>query len=175
MSAGYCLSLRRLFCIPVVTRESHPISSHARNRESIAAFPQEKRQRVFRASAVDSRFRSCEEIGRISLRRSEHRRIGAEEDNVHPVNTSSSPRKRESRGGARKTRRWVYCETAGLDSRFRGNDEWLLAIFCLSPHRIVDAPDVTCEAPRFLHTLESGNLVWRFRNITVGESCVRRP
>ena len=63
-----------------------------------------------------------------------------------PHYLSSFPRKRESRGGAHKIRLRLYCGTARLDSRFRGNDEVLLPSYCLSPRRIFGAPVVICES-----------------------------
>ena len=91
-----------------------------------------------------------------------------------PTDTSSFPRKRESRGAARKTIRRLCCGIARLDSRFRGNDEVLIEFYRLLSRQFFDVPTVVARAARFLHALESGNLVWRFRNITVGESCMRR-
>ncbi len=53
LSAGYCLSLRRIFDVPVVICERHPISSHARQREkrsqpraSVFALPDNSRPRT---------------------------------------------------------------------------------------------------------------------------------
>ena len=61
----------------------------------------------------------------------------------HPI--SSHARKRESRGGARKTLRCFSCGNDRLDSRFRGNDEVLSAGYCLSLRRIFSVPAVICE------------------------------
>ena len=64
---------------------------------------------------------------------------------THPAKSSSFPRKRESRGGARKTLRCFSFGNERLDSRFRGNDEVLSVDYCLSLCRIFDGPAVICE------------------------------
>ena len=73
------------------------------------------------------------------------------------TNSSSFPRKRESRGGARKTLRWFSCGNGRLDSRFRGNDEVLFDSYCLFRCRYFRDPTFIVRGVRFLHTLESGN------------------
>ena len=64
---------------------------------------------------------------------------------TRPTNSSSFPRKRESRGGAHKTLRCFSCGNERLDSRFRGNDEVLSVDYCLSLRRIFGGPAVICE------------------------------
>ena len=64
---------------------------------------------------------------------------------THPANSSSFPRKRESRGGAHQTFRCFSCGNGRLDSRFRGNDEVLSAGYCHSLRRIFGGPTVICE------------------------------
>ena len=72
---------------------------------------------------------------------------------THTANSSSFPRKRESRGGARKNLRWFSCGNGRLDSRFRGNDEVLLADCWLSLRRLFRVPAVIVRGVQFLHTL----------------------
>ena len=156
------------------SKNPHYSSSFPRKRESRDGARKTRRRLYCRDARLDPRFRACEEIGRFSLRRSEHRRTGAEKNNIHPINTSSFPRKRESRGDARKTLRRLYCETTGLDSRFRGNDERLVGIFDFFTHSFAGmtkccrwlilficaesgAPrSLLARVFRFLHTLYGG-------------------
>ena len=80
-----------------------------------------------------------------------------------PYKHSSFPRKRESIAAFPQGKPSRYSGWPPPDSRFRGNDEVLFGGYCLLQCRYLGDPSVTMRAVRFLHTLESGNLLRRFR------------
>ena len=126
LSVDYCLSLRRIFGDPAVICERRPIFSHARERESRGGA-----RKTFRCFLVETEdwIPAFERVKK----------------SWRPNYSSSFPRKRESRGGTRKTLRCFSCGTGRLDSRFRGNDEVLLADYCLPLRRHFGVPTVICE------------------------------
>ena len=131
-------------------------SSFPRKRESSLPFPREKHQRVLRAPPLDSRFRACEEIGRLSqitagTPKSRRREIQQPADN-----NSSFPRKRESSLPFPQEKHRRVLRAPPLDSRFRGNDEELV----VSPDfftRSFAGMTKSSGGFRFLHTLLRGN------------------
>ena len=154
----YCGSAAWISAFEHVKKLKHPTntSSFPRKRESSLVVPQYNRRRILRAPPPDSRFRVCEEIEKPPLLFV----IPAKErvkKSKSPHYSSSFPRKRESRGSARKTLRQFSCRDSGLDSRFRGNDEVLSAGYRPSLPRLFGAPAVTCDGAEFLHTLFRGN------------------
>ena len=126
LSVDCRLSLRRLAGVPGVIRGRHPFSSHARKRESGGG------------RAKDSPMFYCGSAAWVPA--FEHVK-----KSERPTNTSSFPRKRESSlPPLQENCRGVF-QAGGLDSRFRGNDEVLLADYCLLPRRIFDASVFICE------------------------------
>ena len=138
--------------------------------------PSEKILRCFYCGTarLDSRFRVCEEIGRGSLRRSEHRRIGVVKDNNPPITPRHSRESGNPEAAARNIDPFFFVETpqwipafAGMTSicnavrflhtLFRGNDEVLFDSYFLSQHQYFGASAVMASAARFLHALFRGN------------------
>ena len=126
LSAGYCLPQRRPFGAPTAVKGAagflHALESG--NPEATRA----RLSDVFLAETEDwiPAFECVKKSG-------------------DTTNSSSFPRKRESRTAARKTLQCFSCGGRRLDSRFRGNDEVLSVDYCLSLRRIFGGPAVICE------------------------------
>ena len=123
LSAGYCLSPRRIFDVPAVICERRPISSHARKRESRAAVRKTLRCFSCGNGRLDSRFRGNDGVLPAGYCLPLRRIFGVPTVICERRPISSHARKRESRTAVRKTLQCFSCGGGRLDSRFRACEE----------------------------------------------------